>query len=423
MHHVTIAAAAIEFIDLLPAVTSLLGRSIAQKYFKLLLHYTGKVLQPRDITQALSLKHRHGRTQNAGRSRVAEHDAPVALQHDDTGREVIQNRLQITARRIKLQQVAIGIRACIGQLLRHDRKRARQPADLILALQRGLGPQVATRHVAHALCQQQQWLGQLVAKHHGQHHGTEDGQKQCQRQRAYVHALQASAGQRSFLVLPVGGLHGQGIGDQGLGQWNGRLQVARLFQQVHRRAGHQRQRAYPGILCNLLGRHITRIIQAFNASHSALAALLAQTAQQLQAGTLRSQTELRLAGACNGLARGIPQHHINGADLITNTLQHQGRASIRSLCQLQTGSPCVIGHVIGHGIQRGTSQAHPRRQCAFNLDVKPALNGTRYELVGHHINQQARQQTDEGKNTRQLEQQITAKAPIFKAQCQPQPAP
>src|SRR5256885_6095367 len=55
---------------------------------------------------------------------------------------------------------------------------ARAPADLVARLQRRLGPQVAARHVAHALGQQQQRPGQLVAQHDGQHHGAEDGRSE-----------------------------------------------------------------------------------------------------------------------------------------------------------------------------------------------------------------------------------------------------
>ena len=102
-----------------------------------------------------------------------------------------------------------------GQLLCHLGERAGQPTQLVLALQHRLGRQIACGHLAHALGQQQQRAGQLVAQQHGQDHRTKDGEKQAERQCADVHPPQATPGQRTLLVFAVGLSHEDGIGHQG----------------------------------------------------------------------------------------------------------------------------------------------------------------------------------------------------------------
>ena len=104
--------------------------------------------------------------------------------------------------------------ARVGELLRHLGERARQAAEFVLALQRRLGRQVARRHLAHARGQQQQRPRELVAQDDRQQHRAEHRQEQAQGQRADVHAAQALAGQRALLVLAVGLLHRERVGDQ-----------------------------------------------------------------------------------------------------------------------------------------------------------------------------------------------------------------
>ena len=67
--------------------------------------------------------------------------------------------------------------------------------------------------------------------------------------------------------------------------------------------------------------------------------------------------------------------------------------------------------VSGQGFQRHPAQAQAGLQCAFDLDIKPGLDGARYKLVGHAVNQQTRRQTHQHKNRGQLGQQAGAEAP------------
>ncbi len=66
--------------------------------------------------------------------------------------------------RVHLPHALVHRRARVGQLLRHLGERSRQAAEFVLALQRGLGRQVAGRHLAHAGGQQQQRPRELVAQ-------------------------------------------------------------------------------------------------------------------------------------------------------------------------------------------------------------------------------------------------------------------
>jgi len=102
----------------------------------------------------------------------------------------------------------------IGQLLRHIGKGTRQTIEFVAPLQRGLRRQIAGCDLPDAIGQQEQWPRNLVAKQHGQQHRTKNREKQAQRQGADVHPAQPVTCQCTFLVLPIGLRHRQGVGDQ-----------------------------------------------------------------------------------------------------------------------------------------------------------------------------------------------------------------
>src|SRR6218665_885075 len=193
----------------------------------------------------------------------------VRVEHDDRGGEVVQNGLQVGARCIDLAHALLDGLPGVGQLLGHQRKRPGQPAKLVLALQHGVGAEVAGGHLAHPFGQHQQWPDQLLAQQHGQQHGAENRQEQAQRQRTHIHAPQASAHQGPFLVLAVGLLHGNGIGDQRWRQAERGLQVARLQQQVYAGVADQRQHLDPRVLHGGL---IGNIVESLDLCRGALLA-------------------------------------------------------------------------------------------------------------------------------------------------------
>ena len=123
------------------------------------------------------------------------------------------------------------------------------------------------------------------------------------------------------------------------------------------------------------------------------------------------QLKTRWPGAGQQLARGAPQHHIGGAQLIADALQGQPGARSRHLGQLGAGAAGACGCLARLCFQGGAGQADTGRQSAFDLDVKPALDGAGHKLVRHHINQQPRRQPHQRKNGRQLDQQAAAKPP------------
>lgn len=62
-------------------------------------------------------------------------------------------------------------------------------------------------------------------------------------------------------------------------------------------------------------------------------------AQQATAGAFRVQVEAGLPSAANGLACGIPKHHIRGTQLITDPLQDEPRRGTGYLRDLREGVP------------------------------------------------------------------------------------
>ena len=169
-------------------------------------------------------------------------------------------------------------------------------------MQRGLGAQVTTGDLAHAFGQQQQGLGQLGAQQHRQQHRTEHRQEEGQGEGAYVHALEAAAGQRTLLVFAVGFLHRHGVADQVGRQVLAQLQIAHAARQLqagrvdhgqgtHAGLGHSRARCHD-------------VIEAINLRGHALAA---RQAHLRAAGTLGLRDQQgATAGAGQQLTRGAP---------------------------------------------------------------------------------------------------------------------
>ena len=297
-------------------------------------------------------------------------------------------------------------------MLGHQREGAREPPQLVLALQSGLGAQVTRRHLAHPFGQHQQGPRQLVTQQHRQQHRTKHGQKQAQRQRAHIHAPQPAPGQRTLLVFAVGFLHRNGIGYQRGRQGQGGLQVARLHQQAHAGTADQGQHLDPRVLRRS---RVGNVVQPFDLRRGAL---LARRAQQGSAGPLGVEAEPRLPCAGHRLTGRVPEHHIGRAQLVANALQYQACSGIGHLGHLGTGVAGFGGHVGGQRVQRHAGQVDARRQRPFHLHVEPAFNGARDELVRHHIDQQPRHEPHQRKDGRQLDQQATAKAPLAQAQAQ-----
>ena len=182
-----------EFKGLLPVVVGLL-QAAAQKLGKLLLHAYGKGLQTGQLAQSGTPKALQRQLQNTCRARIGRAHAAVGIEHQHARGQVVQNGLQMCARRIHLHHAALHRAAGVGELLGHGRKSAGQAAELVIALHGPLGRQVARGHLAHALGQHQQGPGDLVAQNHRQQNRAKHGQKQAERQGADVHALEAFAG-------------------------------------------------------------------------------------------------------------------------------------------------------------------------------------------------------------------------------------
>ena len=225
---------------LLPVVVRLL-QATAQKLGKLLLHAHRKGLQPGQLAQGGAPKTLQRQLQNTRRARVGRAHAAVGIEHQHARSQVVQNGLQMRARRIHLRHAALHRAAGVCELLGHGRKSAGQAAQLVIALHGQLGRQVARGHLAHAFGQHQQGPGNLVAQNHRQQNRAKHGQKQAQRQGADVHALEAFAGQRALLVFAVGAFYGQGVGHKIGGQGALHQQKTLLGGQAHAGAGNGHQ--------------------------------------------------------------------------------------------------------------------------------------------------------------------------------------
>ena len=187
-------------------------------------------------------------------------------------------------------------------MLRHVGERPRQANQLVAPLHDQLGRQVSGRHLAHAIRNHQQGCGQLLAEHDRQQNGAEHGKKQCERQRADVHAAQTVAAQRTLLILTVGLLHRQRIGHQRRGQRLDGLQQTLLAHQPHGARRDQNQRA-DARLTRRWRLGVAHIVQPFDQGRYTLRA---QIAHELGRGPLGRQIKPGLPRAGDQPAGAAP---------------------------------------------------------------------------------------------------------------------
>jgi hypothetical protein len=120
------------------------------------------------------------------------------------------------------------------------------------------------------------------------------------------------------------------------------------------------------------------------------------------------EQETRLAGTGDQLAVGAPQDQVVGRELLAHAVQRQAGCGVRRLGQLVGCRAGLVGQVVGQGIERRAPQAQAGVQRAFDLDVEPALDRARDELVRHHVDQHAGHQAHQGEDQRQLDEQPAA---------------
>ena len=419
---IAVLAGQAQLKGLLPMVRSMRLNRVIQHRLELGIDALGKRAQTRNLVQGFTQMRCQRQAQNPHGPRVGRKQMPLFVQHHHAGGQVVQNGLQIGACGAHLVHGLIHRGPGLKELLRHVCKGAGQAPQLVFVAQCGFGAEVAQGHFTHPFGQHQQGTRQLVAQQHGQNDGAQDRQKQAQGQGGNVHALQAHPTQSPLLVLAVGDFYRQGIGDQGIRHRHRHLQNAGLCKQPQPRRWHQRKSTDVGAPTwrAIVGRVQLQLVQALDHGHGGL---VFESPQNGRRGALR--TELKARSACTGQNRAIhgPGHHIVGTQLLADAVHHQGHRRAIQIPQRFSGHLGFFGPITGQGVQGRSPQTDPRRQSAFHLHVKPALNGARDKLIGNPVNQQPRHEANKGKDGGQLDQQLTAIAPLLEPPIQTQSGP
>ena len=344
-----------------------------------------------------------------------------AIQHHDATAQVVQNRLQLGTRGIEFGHAAGQRLLRISQLLRHHRERTCQATQLVIHLIDLLRTQVALRHLLHALGQHQQGPRQLGRQHRCQQHGAKHRQDQRQRQRANEHARHAAACQRALLVFAVGILHHQRVLQQLLRQRLHHLQDPGLLQQAKTTGAHHGVSDDAGMAAELLLQlllglrvgdiGIGRCLQAFDTGQYRL---LLQLGKQFGRRRNRTCREQRTTGTGNAFATLRPQHHVLSILLLAQTFQLQVQVEHRRVLQLLAGGLGLDRCIVRHGVKHVAAQVQAGPERGFHLHVKPALDRTGHELVGHQVDQRPRHTSHQHKGRRQFQQQLAAEtaAPV-----------
>ena len=305
--------------------------------------------------------------------------------------------MQLASGLVELVQAALAVGAGIRELLRHVRKRPGQAAQLVFALQCQFGPQVARRHLAHAVSQQQQGTRQLIAQQDGQQDGTQHGQEQAQCEGADVHAPQAITGQGPLLVFAVGGLHLQRVVDQRGGQLLGHHQQTPVFAQGQAPLRKQHQDLDSALVTTGDG-----FVQPL---HPGQTAVLPSLPQLLGRGAVGPELKARRASAGHHLPPQAPDGHIAGTQLGADFFSREGRVELAGFCPVGGGGTALLVQVFAERVQGGPPQVQACHQGRLHFHVKPAFDRARDELVRHHINEQTGDDTHQGKNASELDQQ------------------
>ena len=122
------------------------------------------------------------------------------------------------------------------------------------------------------------------------------------------------------------------------------------------------------------------------------------------------ELEARGARAGDDLTGAGPQHDVAGTELVADALERQTGAGIGHLRQLAAGRARLDRQIVRKRVQRRSPQVEAGVERALDLDVEPALDRARDELVADGVDQHPRQDADEGEDRRQLEQQPAAEA-------------
>ena len=241
-----------------------------------------------------------------------------------------------------------------------------------------------------------------------------------QRERADVHAAQALARQRALLVLAVGLLHGERVGDQRRRQRLRDLQEARLGVEARSLAAGtsasartlRRRRAAPGAGVSS---------RPFDVRDRAVGAHLAQL---LRRGPLGVELEARRrrrwppAGRCRSRA--------------PRRWRRAGRACARAPGRRSRRAPRPAGCwplrvLFARSSDSESSVARPRFRPASSAPSTLTSNQLSIErddeLVGHDVDQHARHHADQREDRRQLDQQAAAELALAQPPQQPERDP
>ena len=208
------SGAGLQLERILPVV-ALAGLGARGVQLEALPHRLGEAAEPRHLVEAPAAVGRQRQAQDARRARVDGVDAPS------------RSNTITPAVRLSRMVCRLARAPSTWTTLRAPARAPRRAASVISANERVRPPsssrerehrlraEVAARHLAHALGEQQQRLRELVAERDREQQRAEHGEDERQRQRADVHLAQALRGPaRAAGTRGRRWLHGQRVGGQ-----------------------------------------------------------------------------------------------------------------------------------------------------------------------------------------------------------------
>jgi len=347
---------------------------------------------------------RERQAKNARRAGVDRVDCAVAVEHDHARGQVVEDGLEVGARAFDLRHAFVDELARVGELLGHLGEGARQAAQLVARAEHRLRAEVTPRDLGHAFGQQEQRLRQLVAERDGEQQRAEHRQHQGQRERAYVHLAQTRSRQRTLLVFAIGARHGERIRSE---RRRDRLrddQIAFLLAQREVAARNQRHGTHPR--CGAGGSGV--FIEPVGLTRDALGARLTQ---QRRRDALGHQARARRAARQQRLPRAADDRDLACRELLAQALECERLGRRGAVAETLGSEPRLGGKLGDDRVDRASAEVQAGVERAFHLDVEPALDRPRDELVAHGVDEQPGHHPDEREDRCELEQQSRAEAP------------
>ena len=331
--------------------------------------------------------------QYRARAAVRGTEVQLFVERQHAGGQVGEQALKIGLGLHQRRVVALGLRACLGELQRHRVEGLGQHANLIARSNRRALAVVAAGHRARAFHEHSERGRKPVGALERERQRREQREQERQGERHAVEPLQAPPRQGEFLVFAISGLH-----------------RFRILRQLLRHRLQQLQ--YPQLVGQAWNRHRDQCaqVEAFIGYRldRAVALARADLLQRGRTGQLRQQPRSLVAGIGEHPAALAEQGRFLHAGLLAQGVQRPDVLLDRACRERQRHRVSLGNEVIEHAVERAAPEVDPAFERAVDRHLEPRFDRAREELDRHAVDQRARHHRHQCEQQHQAQRQLGA---------------